>query len=50
MKVCAFFGHSMFVKCRLDFELLKNTIEDLIINHGVGIFFVGTHGEFDEYV
>jgi len=46
-KVCAFIGHSMFVKCRLSVEELKNTIEKLIQN-GVNTFLIGTHGEFDE--
>ena len=46
-KVCAFFGHSMFVECRLNKELLKNTIEKLIVD-GVETFLVGSHGEFDK--
>ena len=48
-KVCAFFGHSMFVKCRLERDSLKNTIKKQIVD-GVKIFYVGTHGEFDEMV
>ena len=46
-KVCTFIGHSMFVKCRLSMEELKNTIENLI-NNGVKTFLIGSHGEFDE--
>ena len=46
-KVCAFFGHSMFVKCRLDFNKLKKIIKDLILSN-FSTFLVGTHGEFDE--
>ncbi len=46
-EVCAFAGHSMFVECRLNFEKLKNTIEELIIS-GVCEFLFETHGEFDK--
>ena len=46
-KVCAFIGHSMFVRCKLSLEVLKNTIENLV-NIGVETFLIGSHGEFDE--
>ena len=45
-KICTFVGHSKFVKCRLNFEKLKSTLEELI-NEGVDNFYIGTHGEFD---
>ena len=37
----------MFVECRLSYEKLKNTIENLI-SKGVDEFLIGTHGEFDK--
>ena len=46
-KVCALFGHSMFVECRLKLEFLISTLENLI-KSGVQSFLVGTHGEFDK--
>ena len=46
MKICSFAGHSRFVECRLDFEKLINTLQELI-NNGVEEFLVGNHGEFD---
>ena len=48
-KVCTFFGHSMFVNCRLNREVLKQTIKDCILN-GFVYFYVGCHGEFDNMV
>ena len=47
MEVCAFAGHSMFVECRLNFEKLIKTLQDLI-NNGVKEFLIGNHGEFDK--
>ncbi len=46
MKTCAFFGHSMFVECRLDFKKLKDTIKNFVLL-GFSSFLIGTHGEFD---
>ncbi len=45
--VCSFFGHSMFVECRIDLKKFKTTIETLI-KKGVHTFLVGNHGEFDK--
>lgn len=48
MAVCTFFGHRdcpESVKPRL-----KDTILDLILNHNVTMFYVGTQGQFDAYV
>lgn len=46
-KVCAFFGHSMFVFCRLNYDKLKNTIEKHILS-GFSTFLIGCYGEFDK--
>ena len=46
-KTCAFFGHSMFVKCRLDYKKFKDFVESLVLKN-FSIFLVGTYGEFDE--
>ena len=45
MKVCTFFGHR---DCPdTIYPRLKNCIEDLIVNQGVGCFYVGHQGHFD---
>ena len=48
MPVCTFFGHRdcpETIKPRL-----REVLVDLIINHGVDIFYVGHQGQFDAYV
>lgn len=45
MKACTFFGHR---DCPdTIYPRLKNCIEDLIVNQGVGCFYVGHQGRFD---
>ncbi len=45
MKACTFFGHK---DCPdTIYPRLKNCIEDLIVNQGVGRFYVGHQGRFD---
>ena len=45
MKACTFFGHR---DCPdTIYPKLKNCIEDLIVNQGVGCFYVGHQGHFD---
>lgn len=46
-KVCAFFGHSILVKCKVNLEKLKEYIKVFILND-FSSFLIGTHGEFDE--
>ena len=48
MPACTFFGHrncSETIKPKL-----RETIVDLIHNHGVDMFYVGNQGQFDAYV
>ncbi len=48
MPVCTFFGHR---ECPAEIKpILKSTLEDLIVNHGVDLFYVGNQGQFDAYV
>ncbi len=48
MEICTFFGHrDCPAKIR---PILKSTIENLIVNHGVNLFYVGNQGQFDAYV
>ncbi len=48
MAVCTFFGHR---ECPETIKpILCGTIEDLIVNHGVDLFYVGNQGQFDAYV
>ncbi len=47
MAVCTFFGHREYpaeIK-----PILRSTLEDLIVNHGVDQFYVGNQGQFDAY-
>ena len=46
-KVCAFFGHSILVKCKVNIDRLKEYIKQFILE-GFSTFLIGTHGEFDE--
>ncbi len=46
-KKCAFFGHrDLFGKSEQIADVLHHIIIDLI-HHGVDVFYVGNHGEFD---
>lgn len=46
--VCTFFGHS---DCPEHIRSeLKSTIEGLIVDHSVNVFYVGNHGAFDRMV
>ena len=45
---CTFFGHR-FVPKEIE-PTLRSTLIDLIENHGVDLFYVGNHGEFDAMV
>ena len=45
---CTFFGHR-FVPQKIE-PTLRSTLIDLIENHGVNLFYVGNHGEFDAMV
>ncbi len=48
MAVCTFFGHR---DCSDSIKpALQEQIEDLIINHGVDMFYVGNQGQFDALV
>ncbi len=48
MKACTFFGHR---DCPDDIEAsLRAVLADLIINHGVDMFYVGGQGQFDAIV
>lgn len=48
MAVCTFFGHRDCPESiRMD---LQSQVEDLIINHGVDLFYVGNQGRFDTFV
>lgn len=45
MKTCTFFGHRDTKK---EVEpILRNTLENLIINKNVDLFYIGNHGNFD---
>ena len=45
MASCTFFGHR---DCPSDIRnRLKETLIDLIENHGVDFFYIGSHGQFD---
>jgi len=45
---CTFFGHR-YVPQKIE-PTLRSTLIDLIENHGVDLFYVGNHGEFDAMV
>ena len=48
MAVCTFFGHK---ECPESVKpLLLSVLEELIIRHGVTMFYVGNQGQFDGYV
>lgn len=48
MKCCTFFGHR---QCQQRIEpMLLQTVEELIREHGVTLFYVGGQGEFDRTV
>ncbi len=48
MAVCTFFGHR---NCAEPIgEKLQTVLEDLVINHGVDLFYVGKEGQFDAMV
>ena len=48
MPACTFFGHR---DCPETIKpKLKETLIDLITNHGIDTFYVGNHGHFDAYV
>ncbi len=48
MAVCTFFGHR---ECPAEIKpVLRNTLEDLILNYGVDLFYVGNQGQFDACV
>ena len=48
MATCTFFGHADTPE-RVE-PALQNVLVDLIENHGVSIFYVGNHGNFDRLV
>ena len=48
MAVCTFFGHRDCIG--LSKQKLEEAIEDLILNHGVDLFYVGNEGQFDALV
>lgn len=48
MKACTFFGHRD-TKEEVE-KVLRTTIEDLIKNKSVDVFYVGNHGSFDNMV
>ena len=48
MAVCTFFGHRDCIG--LSKHRLEEAIEDLILNHGVDLFYVGNEGQFDALV
>ena len=45
---CTFFGHSTIYKQTE--PALRSTLTELIENHGVDMFYVGNHGDFDRTV
>ena len=45
---CTFFGHR-FVPQKIE-PTLRSTLIDLIENHGMDLFYVGNHGDFDAMV
>ena len=45
---CTFFGHR-YVPKEIE-PTLRSTLIDLIENHGVDLFYVGNHGDFDAMV
>ncbi len=48
MAVCTFFGHR---ECAADIRpVLRSTLENLILEHGVELFYVGDQGQFDACV
>ncbi len=48
MSVCTFFGHR---ECPEKIKtVLKSTVEALIVNREVDVFYVGCQGQFDGYV
>ncbi len=48
MAVCTFFGHR---ECPSDIApALRTVLVDLITNHNVDLFYVGSQGQFDAYV
>ncbi len=48
MAVCTFFGHR---NCPESIKpALQDQIENLIVNHGVDLFYVGNQGQFDALV
>lgn len=48
MKACTFFGHK---NAPLDLKIaIKEKISELIVEHGVVMFYVGNHGQFDSMV
>lgn len=48
MPACTFFGHR---NCPETIKpKLRETVVDLIHNHGVDMFYVGNQGQFDAYV
>ncbi len=48
MPVCTFFGHR---ECPETIKPhLLHTLRDLIVNHGVDLFYVGNQGQFDAFV
>ena len=46
--VCTFFGHRQIHKKTE--PILRSTLIDLIEHHGVNLFYVGNHGDFDAMV
>ncbi len=48
MAVCTFFGHKDCPEAVS--AVLRETLSDLIVNHGVDRFYVGNQGRFDAYV
>ncbi|MBQ8004007.1 MAG: hypothetical protein IJ299_02835 [Oscillospiraceae bacterium] len=47
MRICTFFGHSDApeeIKGKL-----YSAVADVIINHGVDMFYIGCEGKFDAY-
>ena len=48
MSACTFFGHRDCPESIL--PKLRNTLVELITHHGVDLFYVGNHGQFDRFV
>lgn len=46
-KVCSFFGHRKIDITEELKQKVKDTIEDLIINHNVEVFLFGSRSDFD---